>query len=307
MQLAHIQQRLIPLVNHYHRINPDRHSDLFLTMLPTGYEQTTLPCVDPKHHNELIFHKVCLGMLITLYDDYADNPRLRKPKLLQELYKLPQYATDIESSQLEEADKAAIDLAILLHESLLAFIKKFDRSQDLMQLYLIDLQQFYQCNRYCEWISLHPTLVNINEFRRWIPYNMGMVMAGMLDLLVSDNFDHNQLNAFRDMFYLAQRYGSICNTLSTLEREISEHDITNEAILTALKSKLIEQKDLTSLPTAIIKQRLQPCLDALVTEQGKLIDRIAKFSDTLHTSLITQYQQGLLSLKQLHQRLEGVI
>ena len=65
-----------------------RKKELFLQFLPVGYTYVTLTCIDPELFFELLINKTKIGMLITLYDDLADNPKRKNSKLLKCFYYL---------------------------------------------------------------------------------------------------------------------------------------------------------------------------------------------------------------------------
>lgn len=51
--------------------------------------------------------------------------------------------------------------------------------------------------------------------------------------MASPKFRERELGVCARTFLFGQRYGHICNSIATLEREIAENTFTNEAILIA--------------------------------------------------------------------------
>lgn len=302
MRLSQLQQRLAPLVERYQTINPQRNSALFLTMLPTGYDCTTICKLSAEKHHELIYTKVCLGMLITLYDDYADNPTMANPTLLQQLYKLPQQSTLTTFS-----NNPAIALAQTLHQQVSDYIDQHKHVLNYAPIYAFDLDQFYQCNRYCELINQQPELANLNEFKALAPYNMGMVVAGMLDLISCRQFASQELGQLRELFVLGQRYGCLCNTLTTMNREIKERDMTNEVLLTALHQNRITIESLNCMDPSSIQHCLEPIQHRLKQEQNELLTHMHNQYHQLTSIKVTHYLSGLQQLNEIHHRLVEVI
>src|SRR6185437_8199281 len=83
-----LQSKLDHLIHVYLNASNLRPEILFRRFLPTGYQQTTLSSVPEELLDSVIISKVCLGMMITLYDDLADNRKFRDSHLLQYLYQL---------------------------------------------------------------------------------------------------------------------------------------------------------------------------------------------------------------------------
>ena len=76
------------LIAAYMKANSLRPEVLFRQFLTTGYKHTTLNSVSSDLFNAAIYAKIHLGMMITLYDDFADHPQHRNPQLLSHLYQL---------------------------------------------------------------------------------------------------------------------------------------------------------------------------------------------------------------------------
>jgi hypothetical protein len=71
---------------------------------------------------------------------------------------------------------------------------------------------------------------------------MGIVLAGMMDVMESPNFDMTELGASRELFILAQRYAKISNNLITFDREMSEQDYSSELLMVSEDHALNEQQ-----------------------------------------------------------------
>ena len=57
--------------------NTPRTSKLFLDFFPKGFEFTTLSSVQTRYYDDLIVCKTLLASLVTLYDDFIDEPNMR--------------------------------------------------------------------------------------------------------------------------------------------------------------------------------------------------------------------------------------
>ena len=143
------QEKINNLFGIYRESCPLRDDKLFLDFLPTGYELTTLSSVPKKYMRITIPAKLCLGMMITLYDDLADNPSYYNPKLLEELYKLP-LQTPQSKNLVGMNDLKIANLANILHENMFKHLKKLPNYFKYKEMFLFDLGNFYQANKLAE-------------------------------------------------------------------------------------------------------------------------------------------------------------
>lgn len=254
---------------------PHRDPRLFSEFLIKGYRMTTIE--DAQNKDKVLYAKLCLGILITLLDDLADNSALRNPELLKSLYKLnftEQYkGTD---STLQFADHVIREMYSVL--------SKLPNFQALKPILDFDLRHIYLANQYAELQSDFKSLNNMTESKYFGPYNMGMVAAGMMDLMACPGFNISELGMVREIFVKAQRLGRIANVLCTLEREISEGDKTNEILI-------------SGCPEKHRKEIIAEFYEGLIS----LIDSGVK------SISLDSYIDGVESLFFLHKKMKGII
>lgn len=225
-----LEYKIRSLVQAYQTTDTKRHPRLFTEFLYPGYVMTTLPTVSPESFEEVILAKMQLGMLITLYDDLADNPHYYNPKLLRKLYSLTLEDTDGHfDSNLKQNEKPIFELAQRLVLGIKTIVQQLPYGHILIDIINFDLEQIYLANKYSEKLTANPFLQNIYESKLYGPYNMGMVAAGMIDLVASPCLNLEHVGAMREVFALGQRMGRIANLCTTYDREIQENDFTNEA------------------------------------------------------------------------------
>lgn len=257
-------------------IAPQRNKRLFIEFLPKGYHLTTLDSVKDIDH--VVNLKILLGSIITLYDDFADNPKKLNSKLLARMYKIP--FENIDHDEIKELSKnelMSFNLARDLFERLFIGLSKLKNYKSLLDLFLFDLKQFFLANEYCEHLTKNNNLSNNYEKKLYLHHNMGIVMAGMIDLMSLESLPMKDLGKSREIFLLAQRAGRISNMLVTSNREKEEGDITAE-------SQSVESlvSELESLIT-VISQKEVACFNCF------------------------KYARGIKNLHNLHQSLKGVI
>lgn len=275
------------LIKHYLSVSNIRHQKLFTEFLPKGYDYTTLNSVTSNHFDDAQFAKLCLAMIITLYDDLADNPTLYNPKLLKELYKLNLNEIPDIPKLYSESDVDHYDLARELFYQLENTIKTFPNHGHLLALLIFDIKHIFFANQYSEAMTRFPQARNLTESKMLGPYNMGMVASGIIDLMASPDFHLSDTGAIREAFIIGQRLGRISNVLTTFEREVQENDVTNEL--------MIGQHSLDSKKEALLKEFNTGLAD------------IIKLQDQIPSVDLSAYSNGLSKFYELHLNMKGII
>ncbi len=282
-------QNIDELVNFYLNYSNIRNERLFREFLPKGYRDTTISSVSKEVFNEVILSKLYLGMIITLYDDFADNPKYKNPTLLKEMYLLLE---GIETTSTNRTNNIYI-LAKYLLEGLFETVGKLPNGKTLKSLLEFDLRQVFLANRYSELLNDIPGVANINESKHHGPYNMGMVAAGTIDLMGSSRLSKYKIGKSREIFLSAQRYGRICNVLTTFEREMEEGDLTNEIYI------YLNNGDSTRPSLKNYKKKL-------IVEMDTNIQHILSYFKEVDFN-VSAYASGLKELFTLHRSLKGII
>ena len=281
------QMDLVKLADIYLSVSALRSEILFRHFLPEGYRQTTLNTVPVHRRKSLVLAKVHLGMLITLYDDFADRPDLKNPDLIERLYTLNIEKDHALTGSFSLQEKRTFDLARFLFADLTEALFALPNYAQLKNVLKFDLEHFFLANRHAELIGELPQIRNFTEMQSLGPYNMGIVAAGTIDLMAAPNFAPQELGRCREIFLLGQRMGRISNLLFTLPRELAENDLTNEILL---------------------------CIDGETQRQyqSQLLRKFCEgFYQIRNTQLSTfstkAYARGLVRLHRLHADLAGKI
>ena len=230
------------LINTYLETSALRPELLFRHFLPAGYRETTLDSVIQDLFDTVIYAKLHLGMIITLYDDFADHPKYRNTQLLKYLYQLNVGVDSPVPTSLTGDEFKKYALACSLFSSLEQVLEGFPNCRILLPALRFDIEQFYACNRHSELMGILPSIRNLTESRTFGPHNMGIVAAGTIDLMASSRFDLEELGLCREAFILGQRLGRTSNLIFTLQRELSEGDSTNEILISMQTRKSDEVK-----------------------------------------------------------------
>ncbi len=281
------EPRLDSLIKTYLAASSIRPELLFRKFLPTGYRLITIDSVDADMYHSAILAKVHLGMMITLYDDLADNPQYRNPDLLSALYGLNIGNNSRTPPRFSGQDRLTFELARHLFSELRSALESFPHHAHLEPALRFDIEQFYACNRHSELMALLPNIRNLTESQILGPHNMGIVAAGTIDLMASAKLRIAELGQCREVFHLGQRLGRISNLIFTQHREAAEGDTTNEILISHEILKKPQYRD------TLLRE----------FEEKKSSIR----SHSLQTFQTAKYAEGLQALHQLHSSLEGKI
>jgi hypothetical protein len=263
-----------------HRFSPHRNIMLFRDFLPKGYNLTTLSSVSDALKESNLLVKICIGTIITLYDDLADHPKLRNPSLLRDLYQLP-----FDRRLTCESRNHPLYVALAeLWDTAFSHMATFPHYHLLRPAFEFDVQQFFNANRYAEMVTDLPAFFNTRESRNYMHHNMGIILVGTIDLMCSPYVDTKLIGSARALFFEAQKAARLMNMIATVDREIKEGDVTNELVF--------------------MPDREQ----AVLSIQDEMNEIFASIRTQNSTSFsVPQYVQGMEALFELHKSLRGVI
>jgi hypothetical protein len=286
--MVELRTTLSHWLQEYLKLNMGRDERLFTQFLPFGYAKTTLSSVSVPFYERCQMTKWMIGALITLTDDFTDNPAFKSMSWVQGFIAAIQGSH--QRSSLSAQDQQALKLSIQLYEWIKQSIAQMTLQPRLIPLIEFDLQQYFLNMHFSVFLNSEPLLICKREYLWHAPHNMGIVIAGMVDLACCDHIEWPEMAAMREIFYCAQRSGHICNTLTTLDREMGEGCIGNEIQLRTLHGNNGSQKDI---------------IDFLQRERGELYQKIR--NQSLKTFSTADYVQGLRQLQTLHEDMQGVI
>lgn len=218
------QSNFTEAIDYYVSVINFRAKELFSHFFVQGYQYTKLSSVGKEYEHDVLSAKMYLGMLITLIDDLADNPRCFNPKLLKILYSLmPKTSED-----LSENDAKILALKKYLFNRMMGHIEKLPSQNALIDIFDFDLEKIYLSNRFSELMTSKQFICNSYEMKLYGSYTMGVLAAGMIDLMGTSNLIIDEVGKCRELFIVGQRLSKIANNIATFAREQREGDITNE-------------------------------------------------------------------------------
>ena len=288
MSALKIQTTLGQIEQTMSAIAPHRKFALFEKFLIKGYSAVTLDSVSESRFSDLLRAKLCVGTLITLYDDFADRPTQADTSLLDLLYRL-RFGKRSLIRNTEHSREDVIDFSNSLFAQIEEVLKPLPHYERLLDILNFDLSQFYSANQYSSLVTAYPELNNRMENRLYAHHNMGMVMVATMDLMASEKINFLELGSIREAILIGQRLGRIFNVLVTRKREALDGDITGE------------------LSTCKTERELEIGEQELRQEIVSLRERLADLEACITTFSVRAYLQGLMKVQELHEQMEGII
>jgi hypothetical protein len=206
MSALQLQSTLTSIQRNMTQLSPYRNLALFDQFLIKGYTAITLSSVPAAEFSGLLRAKLCLGTLITLYDDFADRPAAHNPQLLEKLYRLSFLGDDFRTN-IEPHERYAIHFAQFLFAEMNGILKRLPHYFQLRDILDFDLRQFYAANQFSSLVTTHKFLNNKAENRSYGHHNMGMVMVAVMDLMATEKLDLSEFGAIREILLMGQRMG----------------------------------------------------------------------------------------------------
>lgn len=286
--MVELRATLSHWLDEYLTLNMGRDERLFTQFLPFGYAKTTLSSVNPSLYERCQLTKWMIGALITLTDDFADNPAFRSMSWVKGFIATAQGGHPMDSFSTQH--QQALTLSGQLYEWIKQSLAQMTLQPRLIPLIDFDLQQYFLNMHFSTFLSSDPLLICKREYLWHAPHNMGMVIAGMVDLACCDQIEWREMAVIRELFYCAQRSGHICNTLTTMDREMEEGCISNEIQLRLMHG---------------INGSEANIIELLEQERIELYQKIT--AQSLKTFSTADYVQGLQQLQALHEEMQGVI
>lgn len=211
-------------IEYYLSVMNFRSKELFSYFFVEGYKCTQISGVISDYKSDTFHAKMYLGMLITLIDDLADNPKCFNPNLLNLLYR----NQAINQIHLSTTEKNLIDLKNFLFNNMYDYLRKLPNHDELINIFNFDLEKIYLSNKFSELITSKIFICNNYEMKLYGSYTMGVLAAGMIDLMGVKKIKYTEIGRCREIFIIGQRLAKIANNIATFAREQREGDITNE-------------------------------------------------------------------------------
>jgi|GEM_PF-3996864 len=209
-----------------------------------GIDLTTLPCVDSPVRDHVRDTKLLSVIICVLLDDVADR---RGSRDWLEALLAAVHDREADESGLSEEERRHVAVTRSLWGDYAGRAAGYGRYDDYRDIWLFDLEQFFNTMRYAALVNDNPEMMNCAEHDLYTPHNMLMVSFGTLDLMCSEQFDARELGTLREALWHAQTMGRIGNVISTWRREIPDRDFSAGIFARAVARGAINSEELQSL------------------------------------------------------------
>lgn len=205
-------------------------------------EITTLSCVPQRYFEKLVHIKNLTTLFTVLIDDVVDKCKDRK--LLEEISTIPHEEELGVFLVREKSEDSPLTLARAAWNETIAFLKTAPLFNQYRDLFLFDIGELIQCQRYNYSINITPSLCNCEEYLAYGTHNFNVKPHMTMDLMFSPDFDKEELADFRSALHHIQIAIQLVNDFYTIEREIrDEVSFGNFATIYTMENDGIRARD----------------------------------------------------------------
>ncbi|UCD92464.1 MAG: class 1 isoprenoid biosynthesis enzyme [Methanobacteriota archaeon] len=205
-------------------------------------EITTLSCVPDRYRGKLIHAKNLTTLFTVLIDDVVDKYKDRK--LLDKISTVPHEEELGVFLMCEKGETSPLSLARSAWNEIMAFLRTSPQFYQYRDLFLFDIGELIQCQRYNYSINITPSLCNCEEYIAYGTHNFNVKPHMTMDLMFSPDFDDEELSDFRAALHHIQIAVQLVNDVYTIDREINEEvSFGNFATIYTLENDGVEIRD----------------------------------------------------------------
>jgi len=287
IQKIKLPMKLKECIKEYEKVG-DRDGFLWkglYTFAPFG----SLPGVINKYQQSTFETKIISMIFVTLADDLVD--KCRNKKLFNEICKIP-FNTDFKiNKSLSLSQQKYLKSAQKIWNVLEEEIKKYPRFEEFEELLKFDYQQVLNSLRFGYLLNKNLYLLNSNECKIYLPYNMQVFVNCDFDLMCLLKFNIKELGVLRKIIGKSQIMARIANCLSTWERELEEDDFSSFIFVYAVSNDIVTVEELKSENKDIIKVKIElsDCQKHLLDEWEKNYNEIENLIKEVKSINVFQY------------------
>jgi len=201
-----------------------------------------------------------------------------------------------------------ISLISRMWEYLILELSKFPRFKEFKDIFMYDFQQFVNCINYSYLVNNNPNMINIHEMENYDCHNMIVFLLNGIDLMVSPDFDKNDLPKLRNAFWYAQQMARIGNWLSTWKREVKEKDFSSGVFAYAFENNIIDSSEIGKLSDEEIVRRIENSgmKEYFMGVWKENYSKLASLKDKIQSVDMDVYIKGLENVIKFHMASEGM-
>lgn len=206
-------------------------------------EITTLSCVPKRYFARLVHAKNLTTLFTVLVDDAVD--KFKDRRLLNEISTIPYEEEMGMFFVAENRGSSILSLARKAWEEVMSFLRTGPQFNQYRDLFLFDIGELIQCQRYNYAINITPSLCNCEEYLAYGTHNFNVKPHMTMDLMFSPDFDEEELSAFRTSLHHIQIGIQLVNDFYTIERELREEvSFGNYATIYAMQNNDITAREI---------------------------------------------------------------
>jgi len=261
----------------------------------------TLSTIDKKYFDSITDDKLLFTIICAILDDVAELHRDKE--LLNEMISV---LTTSRVEKIYENNEKIIFIK-QLWKHLINKLKTYPRYEEFKDIFIYDFKQMLNALQYSYLVNENPKMLNLNETTNYDCHNMMVFIYNGIDLMVSPDFDYNELPYLRNAFWYAQQMARIGNWLSTWKREVKEKDISSGVFAYVFSNKIIEYNDFETLSTNEIIERIENSdvneyfMNIWKENYGKLVS----LKEEIKSVDMDRYIKGLEKVIKFHMASEG--
>jgi hypothetical protein len=263
-------------------------------------ELTTLSSVPRDYRAKLIHAKDLTTLITVIIDDLADDVRDRQ--VLLEMARLLQRVDD-EIPAYPEGDER-IEMAVLAWRTVVSILRQAPRYEEFRDLWLFDMAELVQCQRYNFIINEMPSLANTEEYLVYGTHNFNVKPHMTMDLMFSPGFREEDLGVFREALQHIQVAVQLVNDLFTLEREVlREGSIASYPIIWMMGARRAGESDAEGH-----RIHLEPgCASLMRLKVRTHMERAAELLQDVSSFEAAAFLQALRMVEEVYRRSKGRI
>lgn len=263
----------------------------------------TLSTIDKRYIDSITDCKILFCLLYIMVDDIAEVHK--DEKTLQKMLEILRNDTNNEIIKKNEK----LSLLNKLWNHLKNKISTFPRYEEFKDIFMYDFKQVLNSAEYSMLINKNPEVINKTELEIYDSHGMVVFLINGLDLMVSPEFDKNELSHLRSILWHAQQIARVGNSLGTWKREIKEKDLSSGVIGCAISKKVVDLNDINELDEHDLITKIEDS-DVLKYFNEKTIkekEEINSIKKNVKSVDLDAYMNGLKNMLDFHLACEGYI
>ena len=244
-----------------------------------------------------------MSVYMTILDDITEQ-HCDRP-LFEEGRKIAFSNTRARTST-DDMDSDVLSLLDRVWEQTESFLTEGPRADEFREILEFDLRHSLNTMEYTRLVSADPRIASPQSIDRHDVYNMLLFIYTDIDLAFSPGFDRDELAAFRDLVWDAQRLARISNWVATWEREVHEGDYTSKVVLRAIERGIVTVETLEKATLEGIERiRASDIESELLAEWDRRYDTLRSGESTVSTVDTAAFIEGMRYIRTVDQALEG--